>query len=113
MTNNERINYSKISSSPVINRSNNGNKKEIDLNPIAPNIMPYEKKIETEYAMEAVVTAEKLNVRKTPEVEDNVITIYSKGDKVNVIEKGREWCKIKDTFGEAYVMTKFIEFHSK
>ena len=110
MTNNERINYSKISSSKAINASNNENKKEIDLNPIAPNIMPYEKKIETEHAIEAVVTAEKLNVRKTPEVRDNVITIYSKGDKVNVIEKGREWCKIKDTFGEAYAMTKFIEF---
>ena len=106
MTNNERINYSKISST-VINESN---KKKIDTNYIAPNIMPYEKKVETEHAMEAVVTAEKLNVRKTPEVGDNVITIYSKGDKVNVIEKGREWCKIKDTFGEAYVMTKFIEF---
>ena len=110
MTNNERINYSKISSSKAVNASNNGNKKEIDLNPIAPNITPYEKKIETEYAMEAVVTAEKLNVRKTPEVEDNVITIYSKGHKVNVIKKDSEWCKIKDTFGEAYVMTKFIEF---
>ena len=110
MTNNERINYSKISSS-VINESN---KKKVDTKSITSNItMPYEKKIETEYVMEAVVTAEKLNVRKTPEVEDNVITIYSKGDKVNVIEKGREWCKIKDTFGEAYVMTKFIEFHSK
>ena len=106
MTNNERINYSKISST-VINESN---KKKADTNPIAPNIMPYEKKIETEYAMEAVVTAEKLNVRKTPEVGDNVITIYSKGHKVNVIEKDNEWCKIKDTFGEAYVMTKFIEF---
>lgn len=109
MTNNERINYSKISS-PVINESN---KKKVDTNSIAPNIMPYEKKIETEYAMEAVVTAEKLNVRKTPEVGDNVITIYSKGHKVNVIKKDSEWCKIKDTFGEAYVMTKFIEFTSK
>lgn len=108
MTNNERINYSKISSSPVINESN---KKKVDTKPITSNItMPYEKKIETEHAMEAVVTAEKLNVRKTPEVEDNVITIYSKGHKVNVIEKDNEWCKIKDTFGEAYVMTKFIEF---
>ena len=106
MTNNERINYSKISST-VINESN---KKKIDTNPIAPNIMPYEKKVETEHVMEAVVTAEKLNVRKTPEVGDNVITIYSKGHKVNVIEKDNEWCKIKDTFGEAYVMTKFIEF---
>lgn len=113
MTNNERINYSKISSSPVINGNNNGNKKEIDLNPIAPNIMPYEKKIETEHVMEAVVTAEKLNVRKNPEIDDNVITIYSKGYKVNVIKKDGEWCKIKDTFGEAYVMTKFIEFLSK
>lgn len=110
MTNNERINYSKISSSKAINASNNGNKKEINLNTIAPNITPYEKKIETEHVMEAVVTAEKLNIRKTPEVEDNVITIYSKGHKVNVIEKDSEWCKIKDTFGEAYVMTKFIEF---
>lgn len=109
MTNNERINYSKISS-PVINESN---KKKVDTNPIAPDIMPYEKKIETEYAMEAVVTAEKLNVRKTPEVGDNVITIYSKGHKVNVIKKDSEWCKIKDTFGEAYVMTKFIELTSK
>lgn len=109
MTNNERINYSKISS-PVINESN---KKKIDTNPIAPNIMPYEKNVENEYAMEAVVTAEKLNVRKTPEVGDNVITIYSKGHKVNVIKKDSEWCKIKDTFGEAYVMTKFIEFTSK
>ena len=53
--------------------------------------------------MEAVVTAEKLNVRKTPEVEDNVITIYSKGHKVNVIEKDNEWCKIKDTFGTKYL----------
>ena len=107
MTNNERINYSKISSQ-VINESN---KKKADTNPITSNItMPYEKKIEIEHAMEAVVTAEKLNVRKTPEVEDNVITIYSKGHKVNVIEKDNEWCKIKDTFGEAYVMTKFIEF---
>ena len=106
MTNNERINYSKISST-VINESN---KKKIDTNHMAPNIMPYEKKVETEHDMEAVVTAEKLNVRKTPEVGNNVITIYSKGDKVNVIEKGLEWCKIKDTFGEAYVMTKFIEF---
>ena len=109
MTNNERINYSKISS-PVINESN---KKKANTNTIAPNIMPYEKKIETEYAMEAVVTAEKLNVRKTPEVGDNVITIYSKGHKVNVIKKDSEWCKIKDTFGEAYIMTKFIEFTSK
>ena len=107
MTNNERINYSKISSQ-VINESN---KKKVDTNHITSNItMPYEKKIETEHVMEAVVTAEKLNVRKTPEVEDNVITIYSKGHKVNVIEKDGEWCKIKDTFGEAYVMTKFIEF---
>lgn len=110
MTNNERINYSKISS-PVINESN---KKKADTKPITSNIiMPYEKKIETEHVMEAVVTAEKLNVRKTPEVEDNVIDIYSKGHKVNVIEKNSEWCKIKDTFGEAYVMTKFIEFLSK
>ena len=107
MTNNERINYSKISST-VINESN---KKKVDTNHITSNItMPYEKKIETEHVMEAIITAEKLNVRKTPEVEDNVITIYSKGHKVNVIEKNREWCKIKDTFGEAYVMTKFIEF---
>ena len=110
MTNNERINYSKISS-PVINGSD---KKKVDTKPITSNIiMPHEKNIETEYAMEAVVTAEKLNVRKTPEVEDNVITIYSKGHKVNVIKKDSEWCKIKDTFGEAYVMTKFIEFTSK
>lgn len=109
MTNNERINYSKISS-PVINESN---KKKVGTNSITSNIMPYEKKIETEYAMEAVVTAEKLNVRKTPEIGDNVITIYSKGHKVNVIKKDSEWCKIKDTFGEAYVMTKFIEFTSK
>ena len=107
MTNNERINYSKISS-PVINESN---KRKVDTNHVTSNItMPYEKKIEIEHVTEAVVTAEKLNVRKTPEVEDNVITIYSKGHKVNVIEKDNEWCKIKDTFGEAYVMTKFIEF---
>ena len=97
MINNERINES--------------NKKKVNTNPITSNIItPYEKKIETEYATEAVVTAEKLNVRKTPEVEDNVITIYHKGHKVNVIKKDSEWCKIKDTFGEAYVMTKFIEF---
>ena len=107
MTNNERINYSKISS-PVINESN---KKKVDATPITSNIItPYKKKIEIEHVMEAVVTAEKLNVRKTPEVENNVITIYSKGHKVNVIEKDNEWCKIKDTFGEAYVMTEFIEF---
>ena len=60
MTNNERINYSKISS-PVINGSD---KKKVDTNHITSNItMPYEKKIETEHVMEAVVTAEKLNVR--------------------------------------------------
>ena len=107
MTNNERINYSKISS-PVINESN---KKKVDTNPITSNIItPNKKKIEIEHVMEAIVTAEKLNVRKTPEIEDNVITIYSKGHKVNVIEKDNEWCKIKDIFGEAYVMTKFIEF---
>ena len=113
MTNNERINYSRISNT-AINKSINESEKKIESNAMDSNtMMPYEKKIETEHVMEAVVTAEKLNVRKNPEIDDNVITIYSKGYKVNVIKKDGEWCKIKDTFGEAYVMTKFIEFLSK
>lgn len=97
MANNERTNYSKMNQR---NTEKENNKVE--------EVTKNETK---KHTFKAVVKAEVLNVRKSPEVADNIVKKYTKGYKVDVIEKNGEWSKVKDATEEAaYVMTKFLEF---
>ena len=52
-----------------------------------------------------VVNVDRLNVRKNPTIESDVVKIINKNDEVIIIEEEGEFYKVKDGF----VMQKFID----
>lgn len=59
--------------------------------------------------MKGKVVCELLNLRSEPEVGDNVATTIPKGTEVTIVGDAGEFCKVKTTSIEGYVMKKFIE----
>ena len=59
--------------------------------------------------MKGKVICELLNLRRGPEVGDNVATTIPKGTEVTIVGDAGEFCKVKITGVEGYVMKKFIE----
>lgn len=51
------------------------------------------------------VVQTKLNVRKTPSLDAEIIRILSEGSVVKILEDGAEWVKISD----GYCMKKFLK----
>lgn len=51
-------------------------------------------------------TTDRINVRSTPEVADNVLYVVEAGTKLTVVDQHGEWSKLR---GSGYVMTKFIK----
>lgn len=65
---------------------------------------------ELEYAgaqseLTTAVVQTKLNVRKTPSLDAEIIRILSEGSVVKILEDGAEWVKISD----GYCMKKFLK----
>lgn len=65
---------------------------------------------ELEYAgaqseLTTAVVQTKLNVRKTPSLDAEIIRILSEGSIVKILEDGAEWVKISD----GYCMKKFLK----
>lgn len=56
-----------------------------------------------------IVTTTKLNVRKTPSSESNVIGTLSKGDTINIRVYKKSWAEIDFKKGIGYVSKKHIE----
>jgi peptidoglycan endopeptidase LytE len=61
-------------------------------------------------ATQAFVNADSLNVRQFPSLESPILTKVAVGDKVDVIEKGPDWTKIKWQEQEAFVATMYLTF---
>ncbi len=59
--------------------------------------------------MKGKVTCELLNLRKTPEKANNVVTLLNKGDEVTVLENSKDWLKVKAGDAEGYVMAEYVE----
>ncbi len=60
----------------------------------------------------AVVTAERLYLRSSPKKTNNVLTIFDKGRKIEVLsEENDEWYKVSIDNGAVigYVMKKYVE----
>ena len=65
---------------------------------------------ELEYAgaqseLTTAVVQTKLNVRKTPSLDAEIIRVLSEGSIVKILEDGTEWVKISD----GYCMKKFLK----
>lgn len=55
-------------------------------------------------------TRDRLNLRKAPAVESEVIDSYFYGVKVEVLEFGKTWCHIQAGEETGYMMTRFLAF---
>ena len=70
---------------------------------------PVRKKAAASVTIGVISNCEKLNIRKTPEVSDNIIKILEAGTKIKIDPtfESIEYYKIFDE--EAYCMKKFIK----
>lgn len=65
-----------------------------------------EVKSEVKEKVIATVTGGNLNVRPTHSTTGDPIRVLEDGAQVEIIEVGKEWCKIAD----GYVMKKYLKF---
>jgi len=60
----------------------------------------------------AIVKGGSLNLRSSKSTSSTRLTTIPNGSKIDVVEKGTDWCKVTYGLNTGYVMTKYLEFES-
>ncbi len=51
-----------------------------------------------------------LNLREEPDMKGAIITSVKQGEKVTVLQKGKEWCRVSVNGTEGFMATKYLSF---
>ena len=68
-----------------------------------------QKQVDPVIKIKSVKQFHRLNFRRFPSKDGEVLAVLNPGDLMEVLEDGKDWTKVKINDKEGYVMTEFIE----